>query len=79
MGAAYVKQFDAIYPALAKKYGAALYPFFLEGVAGNKALNLPDGLHPTAKGVDVIVTGIAPMVHSLLEKRPASAKAAGAE
>ncbi len=70
MGAAYVKQFDAIFPALSKQYGAPLYPFFLEGVAGKKGLNLPDGLHPTAKGVDVIVTGIAPMVHSLLEKRP---------
>ncbi|MGE0665998.1 MAG: arylesterase [Sphingomonadales bacterium] len=71
MGAAYVKQFDAIFPALAKKYDAPLYPFFLDGVAGKKALNLPDGLHPTAEGIDVIVTGIAPMVHSLLEKRPA--------
>ena len=71
MGKDFVTKFDAIFPALAKKYGAPLYPFFLEGVAGNKALNLPDGLHPTAKGVDVIVTGIAPMVHNLLEKRPA--------
>lgn len=79
MGASYVRQFDAIYPALAKKYGAPLYPFFLEGVAGNKALNLPDGLHPTARGIDVIVTGIAPMVHSLLEKRPAGQKTSGAE
>ncbi len=70
MGAAYVRQFDAIYPALSKKYGAPLYPFFLEGVAGRKELSLPDGLHPTAKGIDVIVTGIVPMVHSLLEKRP---------
>ena len=69
MGAAFVKQFDAIYPALARKYDAPLYPFFLEGVAGKKALNLPDGMHPTAEGIDVIVTGIAPMVHSLLEKR----------
>lgn len=71
MGADFGKQFNAIYPALAKRYGAALYPFFLEGVAGKKALNQADGLHPTAEGIDVIVTGIAPMVHSLLEKRPA--------
>jgi acyl-CoA thioesterase-1 len=71
MGADYVSQFNAIYPALARQYGVPLYPFFLEGVAGNKALNQADGLHPTAKGVDVIVTGIVPMVHSLLEKRPA--------
>lgn len=79
MGAAYVKQFDAIYPALSKKYGAPLYPFFLEGVAGKKGLNLPDGLHPTAKGVDVIVTGLAPMVHSLLQTQPAGQRTSGAE
>ncbi len=71
MGADFVSQFNAIYPALAREYGVPFYPFFLEGVAGDKALNLPDGLHPTAKGVDVFVAGIAPMVHNLLQKRPA--------
>jgi acyl-CoA thioesterase-1 len=70
MGAAYVKQFDGIYAALAKQFGVPLYPFFLEGVIGHKALLQADAMHPTAKGVDVIVTGIAPMVHSQL-KRPA--------
>lgn len=69
MGGDYLKQFDAIYPDLAKKYGVALYPFFLEGVAGIRKLNLPDGIHPTAEGIDVIVTRITPMVHSLLTKQ----------
>jgi acyl-CoA thioesterase-1 len=72
MGAAYARQFDAVYPALAKRYGVPLYPFFLDGVAGNKALNQADGMHPTSKGVDIIVTRIGPMVHSLL-KRPSAA------
>ena len=49
------ERFDAIYPELAEKHGLVLYPFFLDGVAGDRRLNLPDGLHPTAKGVDVIV------------------------
>lgn len=79
MGATFVNQFDAIYPALAAKYDAPLYPFFLDGVAGNKALNLPDGLHPTAEGVDVIVTRIVPMVHNLLETRPAGRTVSGAK
>jgi acyl-CoA thioesterase-1 len=67
MGTAYVREFDAIYPSLARQHGVPLYPFFLEGVAGNKALNLADGIHPTAQGIDAIVTRIAPMVQTLLE------------
>ena len=66
LGADYVKRFEAIYPDLAKAYGAALYPFFLDGVAGDPKLNQPDGLHPTAAGVDIIVARILPAVESLL-------------
>ncbi len=43
-----------------------LYPFFLDGVAGEPNLNLPDGLHPTAEGVEVIVARILPVVESFL-------------
>ena len=68
MGAAYVKQFDGLYPALAKQFGVPLYPFFLQGVIGQKSMVQADGLHPTARGIDVIVTGIAPMVHSQLKQ-----------
>ena len=55
LGADYDRAFDAIYPALAEASGAILYPFFLDGVAGDAKLNQPDGLHPTAAGVAVIV------------------------
>ena len=66
LGAQYQKQFDAIYPDLAERYGVALYPFYLEGVAGDPKLNQPDGLHPTREGVEKIVAGILPSVERLL-------------
>lgn len=65
-GPDYVKRFDAIYPDLAKAHGVPLYPFFLEGVAGQAKLNLPDGVHPTADGIDLIVKAILPAVEAWL-------------
>ena len=66
MGQAYVAQFDAVFPDLAAAHRVPLYPFFLEGVAGQRALNQADGLHPLPAGVDVIVSGILPQVEALL-------------
>ena len=68
LGQDYKTRFDAIYPALAKKYDAPLYPFFLEGVAGEPALTLGDGLHPNPAGVERIVKGILPEVRALVEQ-----------
>lgn len=68
LGVDYDKAFDAIYPALAESYGALLYPFFLDGVAGDPKLNQPDGLHPTATGVAVIVGRILPSAEALLKR-----------
>jgi len=62
----YVTRFEAIYPELAKKHGAALYPFFMEGVAGQKGMIQPDGMHPTFAGVKRVVTGITPAVKRAL-------------
>ena len=64
----YRAKFDAIYPDLAKANGLLLRPFFLEGVALDPKLTLPDGLHPTARGVAVIVEGILPDVLRLIER-----------
>ena len=64
-GEAYTKAFDAIYPRLAQKHGVPLYPFFLDGVQGEAALNLSDGMHPNAKGVRVMVDRILPAVEAL--------------
>jgi acyl-CoA thioesterase I len=65
-GVDYSAKFNAIYPDLAKAFQVPLYPFFLEGVATDAKLNQPDGLHPTAAGVDVIVRNILPTVEAFL-------------
>jgi acyl-CoA thioesterase I len=64
MGADYETAFNAIFPALASAWGVTFYPFFLEGVAVKPAFTLPDGLHPNASGVGVIVEGVAPLVQN---------------
>ena len=66
LGADYARSFDAIFPALATTHGVVFYPFFLEGVATDPKLNQPDGLHPNAAGVDVIVARILPKVEELI-------------
>jgi acyl-CoA thioesterase-1 len=70
MGPEYEREFNAVFPALAKKHGVALYPFLLAGVAAEPAMNLPDMLHPNEKGVAVMVDRIAPYVVRLIGELP---------
>ena len=70
MGRDYGQEFAAIYPRLAAKYGLLLYPFFLEGVAGDPALNQYDGLHPNPQGVRELVRRILPDVETFLKAQP---------
>jgi acyl-CoA thioesterase-1 len=65
----YVGRFEAIYPAMARKHGVPLYPFFLDGVAGQQGMIQQDGLHPTYRGIKRIVTGISPAVARALQGR----------
>ncbi len=67
LGPDYRQQFDAIYPELATEFAIDLYPFFLDGVALQPQLNLPDGLHPNTQGVATITARILPSVLLLLE------------
>lgn len=72
-GPDYVARFDAIFPRLAEKHGLILYPFFLDGIAGDRVLNQPDMLHPTAEGVRVIAQRILPTVERFISSlRPRS-------
>jgi acyl-CoA thioesterase-1 len=71
-GRDYERDFDAIYPKLAEKYQVPLYPFFLDGVATDPALNQADGLHPNARGVDIIVDKVTPYVARLIAGAGAS-------
>jgi acyl-CoA thioesterase-1 len=74
-GARYAADYDQVFPKLARKYDVLFYPFFLEGVALDRALVQPDGLHPNPAGVDAIVKGIQPIAERLVQQ--ARARRAG--
>ncbi len=69
LGPDYMAAFDRIYPDLAAENDVPLYPFTLDGVIGNRALMLPDGIHPNPEGVEVIVRGVAPVVEKALTQQ----------
>ena len=73
-GPEYAQQFDGLYKRLAEKYNVPLYPFFLDGVAQDVALNQADGLHPNPKGVDIIVERLLPFVTKNLDDYAASVR-----
>jgi acyl-CoA thioesterase-1 len=73
-GPEYAKQFDGAFQRLADKYGVPFYPFFLDGVAQDPALNQPDGIHPNAKGVDIVVARLMPFVTRNLDDYAASVR-----
>lgn len=64
----YTRQFRGVYTAIAKVYGVPLIPFLLAGVAGNPALNQPDGIHPNPEGhriiADLVWRQLGPMLAS---------------
>ncbi len=68
MGADFVGAFDAIYTDLAREYDAALYPFFFEGILNDRSKFLPDRIHPTAEGIDVVVARVTPVVADTLAR-----------
>lgn len=69
LGKEYVDAFRNLFPGLAKKHGVPLYPFFLDGVATDPALNQTDGIHPNGAGVDIIVKRILPAVTKFLSEK----------
>ena len=66
LGQDYGEAFAAVFPRLAEKHDVPLYPFFLDGVAGDPALNQRDGMHPSAAGIERIVEGILPTIEAWL-------------
>jgi len=69
LGASYARDFDAVFPEVAKAEGVTLYPDLLAGVARNPALNQGDAIHPNAQGVLIIAGKLAPVVARELKKR----------
>lgn len=66
LGQEYGVEFEAVFRELAEKHGVLFYPFFLDGVVGDPALNQRDGIHPTREGVAIIVERIMPKVKELI-------------
>lgn len=62
LGPDYARGFNPMFAELARAHGAAFHPFLLEGVAGDRTLNQPDGLHPNFQGVKRMVSAITPRV-----------------
>jgi acyl-CoA thioesterase-1 len=74
LGAEYGREFTAVFEGLARERdGLLFYPFLLEGVAGNPALNQPDRIHPTAAGADLIARRMLPVIETLLDRVRVSA------
>ena len=67
-GLQYKEEFDSIYPDLAKKFNIAYLPFLLEGVALNPKLNLQDGKHPNAEGINLISKNLEKKLIKLLSQ-----------
>ncbi|MFW5973341.1 MAG: GDSL-type esterase/lipase family protein, partial [Bacteroidota bacterium] len=75
MGSGYAGRFRAIFPDLARRNGVDLIPFLLEGVGGEPSLNLPDGIHPTARGHEIVAETVwmylRPILESIRQEQPA--------
>lgn len=68
LGEDYATRFDAAFDDLADRFDVAFYPFLLKGVAARPELNQPDGIHPNARGVDVMVEQIWPTFENWLQQ-----------
>ena len=73
MGSEYEQAFNTIHSELAAQYGTAFYPFLLDGVAAEAALNQADGMHPNADGMAVIASRILPVMEEFVRSLGESA------
>jgi acyl-CoA thioesterase-1 len=76
-GRAYTQQFHAVYADLARKNGAELVPFLLEGVGGLPRLNQADGIHPTAEGQKIMAETVWRVLEPVLRKTEKTEKRSG--
>ena len=74
LGPEYVAAFDGLYRKLADKYQVPLYPFLLDGVAQDPALNQADGIHPNPKGAEIVAGKLLPFVTKNLDDHAASVR-----
>lgn len=68
LGRTYGEAFEAVFRRVAERHDVPLYPFFLDGIAGDPELNQADGIHPTAEGIAVLVERMLPTVTDWLNR-----------
>jgi acyl-CoA thioesterase-1 len=66
MGESYRRDFESMYPKLAKKYSLSMIPFILEGVGGKPEYNLADGIHPNPKGHEIMAKTVLKVLENEL-------------
>lgn len=74
LGRDYTRRFRVVYRELAERNGVILVPFLLDGVAGVDSLNQPDGIHPTARGQEIIAGTVWRVLEPLLGRGGAGGK-----
>ena len=67
LGAAYVADFEEVYPRVAQRNDLTLIPFLLDGVAGNAEMNLADGIHPNPEGQHLVAANVLETLVPVLE------------
>ena len=72
LGPSYTSAFHAIYPEVAREAGATLMPFLLQGVAGDRALNQADGIHPNQRGEHIVADNVWKSLEPLLKQAQAT-------
>jgi acyl-CoA thioesterase-1 len=75
LGPDYTRSFRELFPALARRNGAVLIPFLLEGVAADSALNQADGMHPNAAGETIVAENVWKVLEPVLRRIEAARKA----
>lgn len=76
-GPEYTQSFEGMYTSIAKDLNVPLVPFLLEGVGGDRSLNQADGIHPTAKGQEILAKNVMPYLEEVLREMEAKAAATG--
>ena len=70
---AFAERYNRVFPDVAARHGAALYPHFLDGVMGDPALTLRDRVHPNARAIGMVAQRILPHVETALARRAKAA------
>jgi acyl-CoA thioesterase-1 len=66
LGESYTSEFSSIFQSISRDNKASLIPFLLNGVAGDKTLNLPDGIHPNVEGHKIVANNVIQVLNYIL-------------